>query len=49
MRFDKLLCPKCGKYLLDIGENAIGVIRPYCKSCKAPVVIVLGGGGDVRN
>jgi len=43
LRFYKLLCPKCGRYLLNVSENAAGVIQPYCKGCKSPVNIRLGG------
>lgn len=43
LRFYKLLCPKCGKRLLDVSEDAVGLIRPYCKGCKSPVNIRLGG------
>lgn len=43
MQFRKLLCPICGKYLLDVSDNASGNIRPFCKGCKAPINIKLGG------
>ena len=41
--FEKVVCPDCGKWLLEVRDGTKGIIKAFCKRCKQSKEIAVGG------